>query len=68
MLISTTVTSYGYQIISTSAKLTTLKEQFCDISENVYMAIVEVKQLMAVEGAYKTPIFSESDVGHSYNS
>ena len=46
------VMSYGYQIMSSSVKLTTLKRYFSDISENVYMFPVWVKKFKAQEGFY----------------
>jgi len=41
--------SYGYQIISTSVKLTALKQHFYDLSD-VFMSVVKMKKLnMAFE-------------------
>ena len=54
----TVMTSYQYQIMSTSAKLASLERKFYDLSENVCMYIVTGKILVRFEVFKKTPIFS----------
>ena len=51
----TVMTSYWYQITSTSAKLGSLKRKFYDLSENVYMSIVSEEHLWYLRSFMRHP-------------